>query len=314
MNDKQVENLFVTMIDDSYLHDKLTLNDVSSLTLEKAYITPAYYSSTKKIVMTEEMMYPIYLAHEFGHYLFDYLDDDDLERASTYVSKAQDNFTTSYISDTIIDDNYRFINKRMAELLKEQDEKIRLDISSLYQDGNIEELASYVRNTIIHDYNIKSVDTETLDKIDQSVIAILNNNGEKQVKNYIYVNYGKKLATTKAQVLLDKEEPKGLSMMFDLFSSLNDGKYYNLPFTHDASYYQKNDTLAFNEQFANYTALKLTNCQENLDNVRKVLGDEYTSFMDSLLTKSLTKLGVKQDMADIDSSRYTSNSKANNCL
>jgi len=36
--------------------------------------------------------------------------------------------------------------------------------------------------------------------------------------------------------------------------------------------------------------------------------------MDSLLTKSLTKLGVKQDMADIDSSRYTSNSKANNCL
>ena len=73
-------------------------------------------------------------------------------------------------------------------------------------------------------------------------------------------------------------------------------------------------TLAFNEQFANYTALKLTNCQENLDNVRKVLGDEYTSFMDSLLTKSLTKLGVKQDMADIDSSRYTSNSKANNCL
>lgn len=121
MNDKQVENLFVTMIDDSYLHDKLTLNDVSSLTLEKAYITPAYYSSTKKIVMTEEMMETIYLAHEFGHYLFDYLDDDDLERASTYVSKAQDNFTTSYISDTIIDDNYRFINKRMAELLKEQD-------------------------------------------------------------------------------------------------------------------------------------------------------------------------------------------------
>ena len=56
MNDKQVEKLFVTMIDDSYLHDKLTQNDVSSLTLEKAYITPAYYSSTKKIVMTEEMM------------------------------------------------------------------------------------------------------------------------------------------------------------------------------------------------------------------------------------------------------------------
>ena len=125
------------------------------------------------------MMETIYLAHEFGHYLFDYLDDYDLERASTYVSKAQDNFTTSYISDTIIDDNYRFINKRMAELLKEQDEKIRLDISSLYQDGNIEELVSYVRNTIIHDFNIKKVDTETLDKIDQSVIAVLNNNSEK---------------------------------------------------------------------------------------------------------------------------------------
>ena len=62
---------------------------------------------------------------------------------------------------------------------------------------------------------------------------------------------------------------------------------------------RKNDTLAFNEQFANYTALKLTNCQENLDNVRKVLGDEYTSFMDSLLSKSLTKLGVKQDINNL---------------
>ena len=57
-----------------------------------------------------------------------------------------------------------------------------------------------------------------------SKLELLNNNGEKQVKNYIYVNYGKKLATTKAQVLLDKEEPKGLSMMFDLFSSLGSNK------------------------------------------------------------------------------------------
>ena len=302
MNDKQVENLFVSMIDDSYLHDKLTINDVSSLTLEKAYITPAYYSSTKKIVMTEDMMEPIYLAHEFGHYLFDSLDDSDLERASTYVTKAQNNFTTSYIVDTIIDDNYRFINKRMAELVRKQDEKTRLTISSLYQDGNTDQLVSYMRMAIIHDFNINKVDDETLDKIDQSIIATLNNNSEEQVKNYIYVNYGKKLATKKAQVLLDKEEPKGLSMLFDLFSSLNDGKYYRLPFTHDASYYQKSPALAFNEQFANYTALKLTNCQENLDNVRKVLGDEYTDFMDSLLAKSLAKLGVKQDANNLHKS------------
>lgn len=295
MNDKQVENLFITMIDNSYLHDKLTINDVSSLTLEKAYITPAYYSSTKKIVMSEDMMEPIYLAHEFGHYLFDYLDDSDLERASIYVAEAQNNFTTSYIGDTIIDDNYRLINKKMTELVKEQDEKTRLTISSLYQDGNTDELVSYMRMAIIHDFNISKVDDETLDKIDQSIIATLNNNSEEQVKNYIYVNYGKKLATKKAQVLLDKEEPKGLSMVFDLFSSLNDGKYYKLPFTHDASYYQKSPTLAFNEQFANYTALKLTDCQENLGNVRKVLGNEYTDFMDSLLAKSLAKLGVKQD-------------------
>ncbi len=292
MNDKQVENMFVSMIDDSYLHDKLTINDVSSLTLEKAYITPAYYSSTKEIVMTDDMMEPIYLAHEFGHYLFDYLDDSDLGRASIYVAKAHNNFTTSYI---IIDDNYRFINKRMAELVKEQDEKTKLTISSLYQDGNTDQLVSYMRLAIIHDFNINKVNDETLDKIDQSVIAILNNNSEEKVKNYIYVNYGKKLATKKAQVLLDKEEPKGLSMMFDLFSSLNEGKYYKFPFTHGASYYQKSPALAFNEQFANYTALKLTNCQENLDNVRKVLGNEYTDFMDSLLAKSLAKLGVKQD-------------------
>lgn len=292
MNDKQVENLFVSMIDDSYLHDKLTVDDVSSLTLEKAYITPAYYSSTKEIVMTEDMMEPIYLAHEFGHYLFDFLDDSDLERASIYVAEAYNNFTTSYI---IIDDNYRFINKRMVELVKEQDEKTKLTISSLYQDGNTDKLVSYMRMAIIHDFNINKADDETLDRIDQSVIATLNNNSEEKVKNYIYVNYGKKLATKKAQVLLDREEPKGLSMMFDLFSSLNEGKYYKFPFTHAASYYQKSPALAFNEQFANYTALKLTNCQENLDNVRKVLGDEYTDFMDSLLAKSLAKLGVKQD-------------------
>lgn len=295
MNDKQVENLFVSMIDDSYLHDKLTIDDVSSLTLEKAYITPAYYSSTKEIVMTEDMMEPIYLAHEFGHYLFDSLDDSDLERASIYVAEAYNNFTTSYIGDTIIDDNYRLINKRMAELVKKQDEETRLTISSLYQDGNTDQLVSYMRMAIIHDFNINKADDETLDRIDQSVIATLNNNSEEKVKNYIYVNYGKKLATKKAQVLLDKEEPKGLSMMFDLFSSLNEGKYYKLPFTHATSYYQKSPALAFNEQFANYTALKLTNCQENLGNVRKVLGDEYTDFMDSLLAKSLAKLGVKQD-------------------
>lgn len=114
MNDKQVKNLFASMIED-YI---LTISNVSSLTLEKSYIASAYYSSTKKIVMNEDMMKPIYLAHEFGYYLFDSLDDSDLERASTYVTKAQNNFTTSYIGDTIIDDNYRFINKRMTELVR----------------------------------------------------------------------------------------------------------------------------------------------------------------------------------------------------
>ena len=197
MNDKQVENLFVTMIDDSYLHDKLTLNDVSSLTLEKAYITPAYYSSTKKIVMTEEMMETIYLAHEFGHYLFDYLDDDDLEMASTYVSKAQDNFTTSYISDTIIDDNYRFINKRMAELLKEQDEKIRLDISSLYQDGNIEECEEHT-GVWAWKYPRKDGST-TLTKLQGNVVfndVDFGYNEEKTILHHIklYAEPGQKIA------------------------------------------------------------------------------------------------------------------------
>lgn len=295
MNDRQVENLFVTMIDNSYLQGKLTLEDVSSLKFEKGYVTPAYYSSIKTIVMSEDMMEPISLAHEVGHYLFDYLDEDDLERASIYVAIAQDKFQTSYISDTVIDDNRRFVIKRMEELEKQQAEKINLTIDSLYQEENTEKLVSYMRIAILHDWNIIRVNDEILEKVDQSVIGVLNNYSEEQVKKYIYENYGKKLAIKKAQALLNEEEPKGISMMIDLFSSVNDGKYYNLPISHDISYYQKNDTVAFSEQFANYAALKLTNCQENLDKARKVLGDEYTDFMDSLLAKSLAKLGVKQD-------------------
>lgn len=264
MNDRQVENLFVTMIDNSYLQGKLTLEDVSSLKFEKGYVTtPSYYSSIKTIVMSEDMMEQIYLAHEFAHYLFDYLDESDLEKASTYVAEARDNFTKSYIDDTIIDDDYRFINKKMTELTKQEDENTQSTINSLYQEGNAEELLNYMRMAIVYDFDINKVDTETLDKIDETAIMILNNNSEKQVKKYIYEKYGKKLTTKKAHVLLDKEEPKGLSMLFDLFSSLNDGKYYYLPFTHAISYYQQSDTLAFNEEFANYAALKLTNCQEN---------------------------------------------------
>ena len=89
---------------------------------------------------------------------------------------------------------------------------------------------------------------------------------------------------------LNLENPKGLSMAIDLLSAIHENKFYKMEFCHSYDYYQKSIDRSLEEQYANYIALRLTNCSRALNDIEQILGKEYLIFMNNLYKMSLQKL------------------------
>ncbi len=74
-----------------------------------------------------------------------------------------------------------------------------------------------------------------------------------------------------------------------------------LPTYHEKEYYydeknkQPNLKNIFDEDFANYYALKVNNCQKEIETIRTLFGDEFTQVLDAELTNVSEKLALAKE-------------------
>ena len=276
---------------------KAMIKYLQEITLKKQVFKSSFSPKSNTITINEELMiYPI-LAHEYGHYLYEKIKEEDLIQTFPSIEKeAQDHFSKLYIEDSLID-NYKRKSKHFyQETYQKEENKFLETLNSLFHQNSFDALATLLEKTIRYEYRIKDDLKETQEAISMEMQRILNTYEEKEILSYIYFQYGVVMIQNRTiRAYAETFEPRGYGMFSDLCMALFKGNYYtsDLFFCHEKAYYEKEDN-ALNEQFANFVSLRLNKNQEMLEILRYVLGKEYYDFLETLYQKAINKLIQKQ--------------------
>ena len=294
-SDSDVVEMLASILADSDLSDKYDLIEanIADLTILKSNCLSNYSNKYKKIYLDEDMFDKIVLAHEFGHFMYEFFPYNDFEDLINHnISKAQKKFTEQYINGDLIDFYERRAKQKMEQYitLEINNFKTLLNDAVVNEDYNV--IFELLKKTIRNDYQVNIDDSEELE---QKLLMILNNNSLEVVVKYILDNYGIILANKKAMIRLNNEEPKGVSMLIDLLSAIHEGKYYEFSFCHKPDYYKKSNDRSFEEEFANYVALRLTNCKKALQDIGNILGYDYLLMMDRFYNVVLENMARKKN-------------------
>ena len=292
-SDDECIDLFSEILESSELNNQIDLiiERLSTLTIKKSLSMSNYIKQTKTINLDEDMFDKIVLAHEFGHYLYSYINYNEIKEEEYRIKQiAQENFTNHYVNGYLIDNYNDLANNKMDEYVNKEIISFNYEIKNIFENKDYNQIFNYLKKIIIEKYKIYNLNKEDEEILNDKIINILNNYSEEQIKKYIEVNYSSMYATKKAMVKINNENPRGLSMAIDLLSAIHENKYYKMKFCHSYDYYQKSIDRSLEEQYANYIALRLTNCREALNDIEKILGKEYIIFMDNLFKLSLENM------------------------
>lgn len=264
----------------------------SGVSLDRTFEMQSRYKDNVIYLTEFDEQNPMVVAHEFGHYMLDVQRENNLEEFKQIKEKAQDYFQHSYIYDNYIDDLKRNLNEifhqKGKKIMQEEENKI----NELIQNGDVNELFIMTKKSVLYCYNVRGSYNE--EEIDNITLNIMNS---KYFHSFLRENLVQRNAygRTILEISLDPNT-KGMLMLSDLFSSLNDGNYYNfdLPFHHNSDYYEKNETYSFEEQFANFTSLKLNGCEKELEIIKAVLGNEYYEYMNDYFQKKIEQVVINK--------------------
>ncbi len=294
-SDSEAVEMLATIIDSSDLKDKygLILGNLSKLKIEKSRDLSNYSSKNKTIYFDEDMFDLVVLAHEFGHFMYEFFSYDEYEEEiKNNISIAQEHFSKQFINGNLIDYYERYAENKMNQYKNIELDKFEMMLENYVNNEEYNKIFELLKKAVINDYHCEIEDNEEFEK---EIIKILNNNSMETIVKYIITKYGVMFANKKAMIRLNNEEPKGISMLIDLLSAINEGKYYYFSFCHKPDYYKKSNDRAFEEEFANYVALRLTNCQKALNDLGNILGYDYLIMMDKYYNIVIEKMTFEKE-------------------
>ena len=119
-SDDECIDLFSEMLESSELNNQIDLiiEELSTLTIKKSLSMSNYIKQTKTINLDEDMFDKIVLAHEFGHYLYSYINYNEIKEEVNRIKQiAQDNFTNHYVNGYLIDNYNDLANNKITLLV-----------------------------------------------------------------------------------------------------------------------------------------------------------------------------------------------------
>ena len=159
-SDSECIGLFSEMLENSELSNQIDLigEKFADLTIKKCLSLSNYNKQNRTINLDEDMFDVIVLAHEFGHYLYSFIEYKKIEDEVNKIKIiAQENFTNQYVNGDLIYDYNFLANRKMNEYVNKEIINFNYEIKDIFENKNYNKIYNYLKKIIIAKNNIYNI-------------------------------------------------------------------------------------------------------------------------------------------------------------